>query len=122
MAAWKMRAYLTMNMGFALLNLIITTRNFGTFRPDGWKSPVFYAVILEHCSYVNVFLLVACYLIVVSIHVVLPLLRRTKQLFEESVKTMDIGKLEVSATEIFVIACDRRRTLTQCFNSAGSHP
>ena len=120
--AWKMQTCLGVNAGLAVLQMIITTHNYRTFRPDGWKSPVFYAVILETCSYAIAFLHVACYLIVVSVHVVLPLLRRTIQLFEESVKSMDIVKLEVSSTGN-IVSCDRLwKTLTQRSNSAGSHP
>ena len=66
------------------------------FQPDEWKSPVFYAAVLETHMYINVFIHVAFYILIIGFHVVLPLLRMTVQVFEEAARTMAIPKLEVS--------------------------
>lgn len=122
MDAWKVQAHLAGSMGLVIFNFVVDTRIYMSFRPDAWKSPVFFAAILERNSFIGVFVHAACYVTVVSVHVVLPLLRRTVQLFQDAVKSMDDVKLEVSRTKSVDILNDRWKTLTQCLNSAGSHP
>ena len=95
-APWKLRAYLFGETALILFSLATTTANQLSFEPDGLKSPIFVAAILENNLYISIFVHVACYVFVLSSEIVLPLLRMTVKEFEAAAKTRKIVKLQVS--------------------------
>lgn len=96
---WKVR--LPIGAALAITSFICITNILSGLqvRPEGWKTPLFYVAILELQISFSVYSHIACYVLVIGFHVVLPLLRMGNRELEQAVKATDVSRLEVSTQD-----------------------
>lgn len=92
----KIRAVFAIVVFAVLVTVVGSASSMISVEPHLVRKPIFYVFLFESYLYLSAISLAGCYVTIVTVFIVLPLLRLMTKAFEDAVKSTDTQMLQVN--------------------------